>query len=125
LTKWRPGFFPNADPAGVAQVFIGGMQGSLFNGFIAMDEELIDTIFPVDHNAMMKLIARTAAHEIGHLLGLVDTMLSGDNRHNSKPLTRGEMMNRGDFGRLQWILTDTPVWRPINASYLQFLLPKE
>ena len=36
-------------------------------------------------------IAPAVAHEIGHLRGLVDTMLSGADGHNSKPLIRGEV----------------------------------
>ena len=35
-------------------------------------------------------LAPTVSHEIGHLRGLVDTMLWGADRHNSKPLIRGE-----------------------------------
>ena len=76
-------------------------------------------------------VASTAAHEAGHLLGLVSEGYLGGTpkqHHNRNTLINGWMINAGGYTPSVYHLGSHPnrmrIWKPLNAQYLQFILPK-
>ncbi len=83
---------------------------------------------PVTPNEVRLHCIMTAVHESGHMFGLVENngVLGGKKHHNPGP-NGTRLMDDGKtvpyeirFGRAgSW------GWRPLNAAYLEFVLPKE
>ncbi len=74
-------------------------------------------------------VASSIVHETGHLLGLVSIgYLGGKGWHNDNNIINGWIMNDGVYTPCVYHLGNHPnrmrTWKPLNAQYLQFILPK-
>jgi hypothetical protein len=119
--------FRNADPSGLCKVYVRGLRSSVINSYTAM---MLDAAYdarfgvPLGCNDMSVLIAYSSVHEVGHELGLVHATLGGsESRHNQEPHGKYHVMNPGDVGKVGWRLEDCLEWKPLNRSYLDFVLP--
>ena len=89
----------------------------------------IPTLFLFSADNLAHAMASTIAHETGHLLGLVsDGYLGGKDKHNDNNFINGWIMNKGAYTPSVFHLGSHPnrprFWKPLNAYYLQFILPK-
>ena len=70
-------------------------------------------------------LCRVSAHEVGHTLGLVDTIyLAGVGKmHNSGGEDQTKIMNINTD--IEWMFNaHLPIgWRTLNSQYLEFVLP--
>ena len=118
--------------AGVLESSIASIMGDI------PDDDPIPPIFPITPDEVGFLWGTVAAHEPGHLLGLVasgDVLGGTSGSHNPSPVTRRQIMNAGTSStnhvlRIQRLLDDIGrngkwEWRDLNKEYLKFLLPKE
>jgi hypothetical protein len=83
-------------------------------------------LFPFTPDELATALASTAAHEVGHTLGLVHGILHGSSgMHNLPTLHNGWIMNRltPDMTKFGKHATIRHSWKPLNHSYLHFILP--
>ena len=132
--------FPNADTSGMAAVYMNVVrENSSKEKFkyenlsmsLAMAASCeIPTLFPFSRDNLAHAVASTSAHETGHLLGLVSEAYLGGkyNQHNPNNIINGWMMNSGSYTPCVYHLGShsnrTRSWKPVNALYLRFILPK-
>jgi hypothetical protein len=118
-------YFGNINPSGTAQIFIYQYQLTCVNAYIQ------DTTFviPVSPSEISRWLPTTAAHEIGHLLGLVanNGVLNGSTGHHNKaPWVHRQIMNPGGVAdNVDQMLWRLGAWsfKPLNKSYAEFVLP--
>jgi hypothetical protein len=123
--------FPNKIQTGNAEVFVHSIRylvGRSYNARLyEKDVELEVAELPLTATNYLNYVSRTAVHELGHLLGLVNpTFLGGSNTAHNRVLVHGCTMNPGGTNGAKWKLSplDQPMWLKRNADYLRFVLPK-
>ncbi len=136
----RPVVFPSAVPFGTAYVNMNivRMDSSeekyyYENGPMSSTEAAaceVPSLFPFLPDNLAHAVASTVAHETGHLLGLVNKGYLGGTakKHNWNTVINGWMMNAGGYTPSVYHLGSHSnrmrIWKPLNAQYLQFILPK-
>ncbi len=132
------GDFPNADPSDTASIYVFSHRIDLQDTWTAQQGFEFDLPFEVQEIAHS--FASTTAHEIGHLLGLVEINVLGGTDgglfqywHNDQPWTRGDLMNpmtQNFQGQTGWLGINRIgragefQWKELNREYLEFILPK-
>ena len=129
--SWR-----NENPFGISSVFIGNHKrepclDKLMTETKANPSESYDpAMFPYETLNLVFAMSHTAIHETGHTTGLVNpTYLYGMiGHHNSTTNRNGWIMNDGrycpDSDRFRKGFFLDPTWKPRNAKYLHFILPR-
>jgi hypothetical protein len=117
--------FPNANPQGEGAICVLPFRESIIAVYGVIDPWFV---IPVTPGELEFWIARTGAHELGHMLGLVAPggVLSGSGSHNPSPYTPRMMMNPGaisDSAKARLGREGTFDWRPVNKLFLEFVLP--
>lgn len=128
--------FGNANPGQSARVYVGKTRKDIYNQFSYYSEWQT----PITLTEIVTGYARTAAHEVGHLLGLTETNgvlggiaylgeLSLGGPHNRNPWSALNIMDPGNAhattnGLLYKIGRAGPwTFRSLNQDYLEFVLP--
>ena len=113
---------------GLASCYLGSIYDStfaLYQEFAGGNKPSQPFPIPISSPQMLEALCRVSAHEVGHTLGLVDTtFLDGVvNNHNPGNEDQTKIMNVNTD--LKWLFKphSTVGWRPLNASYLRFILP--
>jgi hypothetical protein len=117
--------FPNTNPQDEGTIHVITFRESVVAAYI------LDPTFsiPVLSNEHGFCFARTGAHELGHMLGLVAAggVLNGDSgSHNRPSYTARMLMNPGSDGLTARLGREGAWgWRALNKSFLEFVLPTE
>ena len=122
--------FPNKTPTGNAKVFPYAIRDrvglSFCHHLISRNDSRFISQLPLTETNYLNHVVRTAMHETGHLLGLVNQQHLGGSTgsHNSPPVW-GYIMNSGQHSSAK--LDTSPLsassWSESNKSYLRFILP--
>ena len=136
--SWR-----NTNPAGEAEAYLDEIlyapvyAKSRVEYHLAYSVVYSSEVFPYQPNDLTVAVASTCIHEIGHTFGLVNSNLGDEkNRHHPSifnaqrliiPPVNNWHMNNG-FVPSSYKFNKVPekprTWKPINAEYLRFILPK-
>ena len=132
------GFAPlnerNALRSQTGKVLVGNMRhsiwekcGEFINNPNPPDEHECQNItFPIPLEKFANFIINVAAHETGHMLGLVSNDLGGSDGHNPNIMDDHDMM--APLTRLNMemgFLKDKKAFSPMQIEYLLWLLPKQ
>lgn len=119
--------FGNADPGNSAYVYVLAIRQRISYDFSYYENYAT----PVALSEQVTAYARTASHEVGHLLGLtkVGGVLDGidiNGDHNKSPHSKLDIMDPGSSHSLLSKIGRNGPWsfRAVNQGYLEWILPK-
>lgn len=123
---WNP---RNAQPGGWIQIRIPSFRGSWKDFYLKRQMGMDSFSLPLIETDLIKDIACTIIHEIGHAIGLVDRQYLdsglGNGCHN-RVSTFKKIMDSGGLYFMYDRLHPHPAkyWTDPNKAYLEFILPK-
>jgi hypothetical protein len=141
-TEYNPAFWRNMNPAGESKAYVDAIRFTPVDAKIYAEYssltlvEYSPTLFPYQPNDLIVAVASTSIHEVGHSLGLMESILGGNNRSHHPDISNKNRkilppinnwhMNGVEPSSYKYgkEIGKPRTWKPINMNYLQFILPK-